>query len=83
LVRTGSFKSIVATSGVENINAYALTCIIDALLGYEDWVGGQVHVDIYGECVVRQVGIIIVKTTVATQKRSNIASNRRCFHYLK
>jgi hypothetical protein len=26
-------------------------------------VGGQVHVDIYGECVVRQVGIIIVKTT--------------------
>jgi hypothetical protein len=31
-------------------------------------VGGQVHVDIYGECVVRQVGIIIVKTTVAAKK---------------
>jgi hypothetical protein len=46
---TGSFKSIVATSGVENINAsYALTCIMHCL---EDLsLGGQVHVDIYGMC---------------------------------
>jgi hypothetical protein len=55
LVRDSSFKSIVATSGVENINAsYALTCIMHYL---EDLnLGGQVHVDIYGECVVRQAG---------------------------
>jgi hypothetical protein len=37
-------------------------------LDIEDWVGGQVHVDIYGECVVRQVGIIIVKTTATPKK---------------
>jgi hypothetical protein len=43
-------------------------------------VGGQVHVDIYGECVVRQVGIII-KTTVATPKKEYAVIG--VFHYLK
>jgi hypothetical protein len=69
---------------VENINAsYALTCIIDCITWIlKIGVGGQVHIDIYGECVVRQVRIIIVKTTVATPKR-RYTSNRRCFSLFK
>jgi hypothetical protein len=47
-------------------------------------IGGQVHVDIYGECVVRQVGIIIVKTTVAQlKKKGNMRVIGGVFHYLK
>jgi hypothetical protein len=76
-------QSIVATSGVENAS-YALTCIIDCITWIlKIGVGGQVHVDIYGECVVRQVGLLLLKPLLHPKKKGNIRSNRRCFSLFK